>query len=798
MPAAASAPDARDAFIRQLPDRILAIQENWKNLAHGRWDSGGLSTLYDRLRELAELCRRHAVSQVGESLSSLESYFSTFVGSQDRPSLGQLSEIDGLLRALRAAAGAARAALPAAPVDSVAVFLLTRDPNGMADLAEALRETTCETVTFSETDDLVAAVSEATPQAIVADTALLPQLPPLSATLIRLATHHEIRIPLVFISNSNALELRVEAMRAGGTAYFVRPFDSRAVAAQIRGLARPKQEAPFRVLIVDDDRYQADFAATILRKAGMETSIVNEPLRVMDSLREFDPELILMDIYMPEVDGIELTSIIREETDFVAVPIVFLSGEQNPDKQLSALSVGGDDFITKPISPKHLVSIVTNRIRRARAMHRAERLHQAEDIDRLGRLVRERVFFDRIAKAIDSERPPTEAQGLLCVELDQATRLREQIGIGGVDSVVAQLGNVLVGELGPQDIMAKLGDTRFGVFVRRAAESDVAALGERLCQRVAAHRFDSAPDVKGITLSTGICLVDDSVEDPSGLVTRASVACASAADAGGNRMSYYRQEDTDSQRRLATVELSTQLRKALADDRFEPQFQAMLDVSNSTRDHFEMTLRLRGPEGDPVDADLIRSTAAHAVLLDRLDRLAVEKALGVLAERRRQGHETYLFLGLSGLTATDANFATWLSARLRARQLVGTGLVLEFRLPEISDHMSSARTVIGALKDMGVAVGLSRFPDKPVAIKVLRFLQADYVRLGEALTAGDLAPVESVVKEVHAAGAKVIVDGIDDPRELDKHWSAGADLLQGSFIQRPADTLGSRFEQAVM
>jgi EAL domain-containing protein (putative c-di-GMP-specific phosphodiesterase class I)/GGDEF domain-containing protein len=431
-------------------------------------------------------------------------------------------------------------------------------------------------------------------------------------------------------------------------------------------------------------------------------------------------------------------------------------------------------------------------------MHRAERLHQAEDIDRLGRLVRERVFFDRIAKAIDSERPPTEAQGLLCVELDQATRLREQIGIGGVDSVVAQLGNVLVGELGPQDIMAKLGDTRFGVFVRRAAESDVAALGERLCQRVAAHRFDSAPDVKGITLSTGICLVDDSVEDPSGLVTRASVACASAADAGGNRMSYYRQEDTDSQRRLATVELSTQLRKALADDRFEPQFQAMLDVSNSTRDHFEMTLRLRGPEGDPVDADLIRSTAAHAVLLDRLDRLAVEKALGVLAERRRQGHETYLFLGLSGLTATDANFATWLSARLRARQLVGTGLVLEFRLPEISDHMSSARTVIGALKDMGIAVGLSRFPDKPVAIKVLRFLQADYVRLGEALTAGDLAPVESVVKEVHAAGAKVIVDGIDDPRELDKHWSAGVDLLQGSFIQRPADTLGSRFEQAVM
>jgi len=798
MSAAASSPDAQAAFIRQLPDRILAIQDNWKNIAQGRWDTAGLSTLYDRLRELTDLCRRHAVPQVSESLSSLESYFSAFVGSQDRPSLGQIAEIDGLLRALRAAAGAARAALPAAPADSVAVFLLAADSNSLSDLGEALREIACETVTFSETDDLVAAVSEATPQAIVVDTALLPKLPPLTAVLIRMKTHHEIHIPLVFVSNSNALELRVEAMRAGGTAYFVRPFDSRAVVAQIRELARPKRESPFRVMIVDDDQYQADFAATILRKAGMETNVVNEPLRVMDSLREFEPELILMDIYMPEIDGIELTSVIREESDFVAIPIVFLSGEQNPDKQLSALSVGGDDFVTKPISPKHLVSIVTNRVRRARAIERAERLHRAEDGDRLGRLVRGRVFFDRIGKTLDAERPAGEATGLICVELDGADRLREQIGIGGIDSLVAQLGSVLVNELGPQDLMSKLSDTRFGVFARRPNADEAQALADRLCQTVAAHRFDPGLGVANVTVSAGLCLVDDTIEDPSALLTRAEVACASAADAGGSRAFRYRQEDAEAQRRLADVELSSELRKALAEDRFELQFQAMLDVSNSAREHSEMRLRLRNPEGDLVDDELVRTTAGHAVLLDRLDRLAVEKALGVLAERRRQGHETYLFLGLSGLTATDTNFPTWLAGRLRARQLVGTGLVLEFRLPEISDHISNARNVINALKELGVAVGLSRFPDKPVAIKVLRFLQADFVRLAGAVTAGEVPAIESIVKEAHAAGARVIADGIDDPRGLDKHWSAGANLLQGNFVQRPSDTLASRFEQAVM
>ena len=66
---------------------------------------------------------------------------------------------------------------------------------------------------------------------------------------------------------------------------------------------------------------------------------------MLDSLGEFKPDLILMDIYMPEVNGIELTTIIRDHQEFVTTPIVFLSGEQNADKQLDALSVGGDDFI---------------------------------------------------------------------------------------------------------------------------------------------------------------------------------------------------------------------------------------------------------------------------------------------------------------------------------------------------------------------------------------------------------------------------------------------------------------------
>ncbi|MCI1711638.1 MAG: response regulator [Chiayiivirga sp.] len=83
--------------------------------------------------------------------------------------------------------------------------------------------------------------------------------------------------------------------------------------------------------------------------------------------------MVLMDLYMPECDGTEFTALIRERDEFLNTPIVFLSGESDQDKHYEALSVGGDDFLSKPIRPKYLIASVTNRVQRARALRQRSR-----------------------------------------------------------------------------------------------------------------------------------------------------------------------------------------------------------------------------------------------------------------------------------------------------------------------------------------------------------------------------------------------------------------------------------------
>jgi EAL domain-containing protein (putative c-di-GMP-specific phosphodiesterase class I) len=152
----------------------------------------------------------------------------------------------------------------------------------------------------------------------------------------------------------------------------------------------------------------------------------------------------------------------------------------------------------------------------------------------------------------------------------------------------------------------------------------------------------------------------------------------------------------------------------------------------------------------------------------------------------------------SAHSALDVNLPAWLLGRLRAKQVVGTGLVVDFRLPDLSHDLKLAQTTINSLGDMDVGVCLSRFPEKEAAFKVLRFLKARYINIAPRLLKADRNVISSVIRMAHDASAKVIVSNVDDPRSIDLHWSSGADFLQGNFIQRPLENMDYDFSQVVI
>lgn len=120
----------------------------------------------------------------------------------------------------------------------------------------------------------------------------------------------------------------------------------------------------YKILVVDDEQDILEFLSYNLRKEGFQVFLANSGKLAINLAAEILPHLIILDIMMPEMDGIETCSLIREKPEFKHTLVAFLSARSEDYSQIAGFSAGADDFIAKPIRPKVLVSRVNALLRR--------------------------------------------------------------------------------------------------------------------------------------------------------------------------------------------------------------------------------------------------------------------------------------------------------------------------------------------------------------------------------------------------------------------------------------------------
>ncbi len=119
-----------------------------------------------------------------------------------------------------------------------------------------------------------------------------------------------------------------------------------------------------RILIADDDPHIRDVIGFALEKAGMYTQLAEDGRQALDTFRQAPADLIVLDINMPELDGLEVC---REIRKFSEVPILFLSSRDDEIDRILGLEIGGDDYVTKPFSPRELVARINVILKRTLA-----------------------------------------------------------------------------------------------------------------------------------------------------------------------------------------------------------------------------------------------------------------------------------------------------------------------------------------------------------------------------------------------------------------------------------------------
>ncbi len=250
--------------------------------------------------------------------------------------------------------------------DNSLIYLIEDDPVLGRELTIDIESYGFQVVHFTQLIDFERAVKEQMPAVILMDIVLQEGDIAGAEAISSLKQSYTVIPPVIFMSVRDDIIARLAAARAGANRYFAKPLDMEKLSQTLAGLTLRSKMHPFRILAIDDDQALLDYYETVLSNAGMEVRTLTDPLQTLNALNEFKPDVILVDVYMPNCSGPELAEVIRQDDGWSLTPIIFLSTESNLSRQLSAMNQGGDDFLVKPIQASHLEAAVAARAKRSR------------------------------------------------------------------------------------------------------------------------------------------------------------------------------------------------------------------------------------------------------------------------------------------------------------------------------------------------------------------------------------------------------------------------------------------------
>jgi len=369
----------RQEYLSQLPDKIQQIRDIWEDWLQSGQPHGTLTELRRLAHNLAGSGATFGCEEISAVAGRLEGLIGILLEQKitlAKPQLEQFNSIldtldQALMQTRAATAPSTHSAAPSiAQGEESLIYLVEDDPHFAHVFTSRLEQPGYTVRVFTQGYELRCALDEARPAAIVMDM-ILPEGELAGAQITKTINTGEARpVPVVFVSIRDDIEARLQAVRAGATHYFTKPLNFDRLISTLGDLPGGRPRASYRVLHVDDDVALAEMYQAHMEQAGMTVMTLTNPLQAIDVIGQFKPDLILLDMYMPQCSGLELASIIRQYDIYALTPIVFMTAEWNLDKKLAALNLNSDDFLTKPVAPWHLVNTVIARIKRARVMRR--------------------------------------------------------------------------------------------------------------------------------------------------------------------------------------------------------------------------------------------------------------------------------------------------------------------------------------------------------------------------------------------------------------------------------------------
>lgn len=356
-----------------------------------------------------------------------------------------------------------------------------------------------------------------------------------SLKLLAKLTHQTPAVPvLVFTSHDSPPEKlrqrltdRLEIAQLGGHSFLSKPLPLAQVLKAVAQAAQQAEATKQRVMVVDEDPQILATLKGLLEPWGLSVTTLNEAQQFWETLESCSPDLLILEMNMSILSGDDLCQIVRNDSRWGSLPIIFLTTHPSIETIDRVYSVGADDFVSKPIAGSELVSRVINRL------ERIELLRNAAEIDRLTKLSNRHKSTQDLEKYLQLAARQNLPLCLAVLDLDNLKAINERHGYSTGDMVMRQWGQLLRQTFRQSTVIARWDGDEFVVALFDTNKADGIQRFTQLLATLQRRQFVTPDRTQfRIAFSAGIAQYPDDGTDLPTLYQAAAAALHQSKVAG--------------------------------------------------------------------------------------------------------------------------------------------------------------------------------------------------------------------------------------------------------------------------
>ncbi len=561
--------------------------------------------------------------------------------------------------------------------------------------------------------------------------------------------------------------------------------------------SRYQQLKDSSIMIVDDEPIMLDIVQALLEDEGYENFVrVDKSAQAIEILKEKNPDMVLLDLDMPDVNGFEVLESIREIDEYRFLPVIILTASEEAGSKLRALELGATDFLSKPVDSSELALRVRNTLS-AKAYQ-----DQVSNYDSLTGLPNRALYIKRLDAEVERAKKNGDSLVLLDIGLENFHHINKTLGHYTGDIILQMIAQRLQYAVRGSDVIstgrrspkveniAHMGGDEFSIILYGV---DNVENSSAICKRilkVLTNEYLIEESELHLGANIGIAVYPDDGDSGESLIKNASSAKDFAKKETQDSFRFY--SSAMNEHAAAKLKLENDLRKAVDRIEFELYYQPQIDAKSNTIMGAECLLRWHHPENGFVSPEYFVPIAENMGLIVPIGNWVLHEACMQASHWvKNVNSELKVSVNVSARQFTDDGLKDAIVSALSISGLNPKNLILEITESMLMGDVEHNAKILNEIKSLGVSFSLDDFGTGYSSLSYLKKLPIDELKIDRSFLTDvpdsddDNAIVKAIIALAHSLGQTVVAEGVENKEQLEFLKKLECDIIQGYYFSKP-------------